>query len=75
MPVTLGIGEADLLTSTYSKVEVAFGKLDSPLLSVTVTGSGPAPSSGLGELGGAVAAPGGKTAVSVELLTTETALA
>jgi len=75
MSVTLGMADAAALSSTYSNTEAAFTKLDSPLLSVTVTAAGPAPSSGLGELGGAIAAAGGKTAVSVVLLTTANPLA
>ena len=40
------------LVSTYSKVEFGPGMLVSPLLSVTITVAGPAPSCGDGASGG-----------------------
>ena len=63
------------VSSTYSNTEAAFSWLETPLLSLTVTTAGPAPSSGRGEPGGSVAAAGGNTTLSFEPLVTAKLLA
>ena len=58
------------VVSTYSKVELGPGALDSPPATVTVTSAGPAPSWGAGASGGSVCRAGGSVAViDVGLLT------
>jgi hypothetical protein len=69
-PVTLGTDDGTALSSTYSKTAEALATLDSPLLSVTLTVAGAAPSSGDGELFVKVVAAGGNTAASLVLLFT-----
>lgn len=73
--VTLGTGEGAAASSTYSNTDAPLEALDSPFLSVTVTGAGPAPSSGGGEPEGKLVAAGGNTAVSVVPLVTVKLLA
>ena len=49
--------------STYSKVDAGLGMLVPPLLSVTITSAGPAPSCGEGASGGRASRAGGRVAV------------
>ena len=64
-PVTLGIA-TDALSSTNSKTDPAPAGLDCPVVEVTTTSAGPAPSwVGFGEFGGVVATAAGKVTVSV----------